>query len=248
KGKGKATNTEDADAGGREIPHSKRSGYLSKAALEEIRAFAKNVKTTAEELGQQHADRNAINNLITKEYNSLMKDVPKDDLAARREKLKLVYEWSENSSAIPTNRSVKSIAVRVANVKTQFSGLAEAWSNLEDIEIVGAVMYVGQDPEGHQTSGIFGGSDVVREFINAKAIDAGSLRQLVVPYLQRKLGHLYDGQTDDKEEQDSLDDAPEIEIKCWNQDIINTLDANPLKGEVPLVKATDGTILRKISD
>ncbi|KAI6011722.1 hypothetical protein BKA83DRAFT_4131595 [Pisolithus microcarpus] len=426
KGKGKATNTEDADVGGHEIPHSKRSGYLSKAALEEIRAFTKNVKTTAEELGQRHgrsacdilvaagfgvkpshtklneanlfrswywatqpkpdggavalsypsinptslpADRNAINNLITKEYNSLMKDVPKDDLAARREKLKLVYEWSENSSAVPTNRSVKSIAVRVANAKTQFSGLAEAWSNLEDIEIVGAVMYVGQDPAGRQTSGIFGGSDVVREFINAKAIDvrglmdkytaifkclrngdgtearlvnsssagdaatalglrchiketprdhnrrvfgsmmkekllaalrdictthgievsdpqkvawnrllelmrkchltivnwphgvsppgpgfdhkklkAGSLRQLVVPYLRRKLGHLYDGQTDDEEEQDSLDDAPEIEIKCWNQDIINTSDANPLKGEVPLVKAADGTILRKISD
>ncbi|KAI5999932.1 hypothetical protein EDD15DRAFT_2362453 [Pisolithus albus] len=54
KGKGKATNTEDADVGGREIPQSKRSGYLSKAALEEIRAFAKNVKVTAEELGQQH--------------------------------------------------------------------------------------------------------------------------------------------------------------------------------------------------
>ncbi|KAI5999670.1 hypothetical protein EDD15DRAFT_2193701 [Pisolithus albus] len=410
KGKGKATNTEDADVGGREIPQSKRSGYLSKAALEEIRAFAKNVKATAEELGQRHgrsardilvaagfgvkpshtklneanlfrswywatqpkpdgADRNAINNMITKEYNSLMKDVPKDDLAARREKLKVVYEWSENSSAVPANRSVKSIAVRVANAKTQFSGLAEAWSNLEDIEIVGAVMYVGQDPAGRQTSGIFGGSDVVREFINAKALDvrglmdkytaifkclrngdgtearlvdsssagdaatalglrchiketprdrnrrvfgsmmkekllaalrdirtthgvevsdpqkvawnrllelmrkchltivnwphgvsppgpgfdhkklkAGSLRQLVVPYLRRKLGHLYDGQTDDEEEQDNLDDAPEIEIKCWNQDIINTSDANPLKGEVPLVKAADGTILRKISD
>ncbi|KAI6023188.1 hypothetical protein BKA83DRAFT_4125836 [Pisolithus microcarpus] len=381
----------------------KRSGYLSKAALEEICAFVKNVKTTAEELGQRHgrsacnilvatgfgvkpshtklneanlfrswywatqpkpdggavalsypsinptslpADRNAINNLITKEYNSLMKDVPKDDLAVRREKLKLVYEWSENSSAVPTNQSVKSIAVRVANAKTQFSGLAKAWSNLEDIEIVGAVMYVGQDPAGRQTSGIFGGSDVVREFINAKAIDVrglmdkytaifkclrngdGTEARLVnssstgdaatalglrcriketprdrnrrvfgsmmkekllaalrdirtthgvevsdpqkvawnrllelmrkchltivnwphVPYLRRKLGHLYDRQTDDKEEQDSLDDVPEIEIKCWNQDIINTSDANPLKGEVPLVKAADGTILRKISD
>ncbi|KAI6098774.1 hypothetical protein EDD16DRAFT_1516580 [Pisolithus croceorrhizus] len=412
KGKGKATNTEDADVGGHEIPHSKRSGYLSKAVLEEIHAFAKNIKMTAEELGQWHgfsikpshaklneanlfcswywamqpkpdggvvalsypsinptslpADRNAINNLITKEYNSLMKDVPKDDLAVRREKLKLIYEWSENSSAIPTNQSVKSIAVRVANAKTQFSGLAEAWSNLEDIEIVGAVMSVGQDPAGCQTSSIFGGSDVVREFINAKAIDvwglmdkytaifkclrngdgtearlvnsssagdaatalglhchiketprdcnhrvfgsmmkekllaalkdicmthgikvsdpqkvawnqllelmrkchltivnwthgvsppgpgfnhkklkAGSLHQLIVPYLWRKLGHLYDGQTDDEEEQDSLDDVPEIEIKCWNQVFCRHYH---LKGEVPLVKATNGTILWKISD
>ncbi|KAI6137254.1 hypothetical protein F5141DRAFT_1060119 [Pisolithus sp. B1] len=315
------------------------------------------------------ADRNAINNLITKEYNSLMKDVPKDDLAVRRERLKAVYDWSENSSAVPTNRSVKSIAVRVANVKTQFSGLAEAWSNLEDIEIVGAAMYVGQDPAGHQTSGIFGGSEVIRDFINEKAIDiqglmdkytaifkclrngdgmearlistssagdattalelhchiketlrdhncrvfgsmmkekllaalrdicitqgievsdpqkvawnqllelmqkyhltiinwphsvsppgpgfdhkklkAGPLRQLIVPYLWRKLGHMYDRQTDDEEEQDSLDDVPEIKIKCWNQDIINILDVSPLKGDIPLVKTADGTILQKVSD
>ncbi|KAI6013849.1 hypothetical protein EDC04DRAFT_2904430 [Pisolithus marmoratus] len=310
-----------------------------------------------------------VNNLITKEYNSLMKDIPKDDPRARREKLKAVYEWSESSSIVPTNHSVKSIAARVENAKTQFSGLAEAWSNLEDIEIVGAVMYVGQDPAGRQTSGIFGGSEAIRNFINDNSIDvralldkytaifkclrngdgvdaglvhagspgdlstalelrcrvketsrdcnqrvfgsmmkekllaalrnlrlthgievsdpqkvgwhrllefmrkchltvvnwplgvsppgpgfdhkklkAGPLRQLVVPYLRRKLGPMYDGQTDDEEEQDGLDDAPEIEIKCWSQDIINISDNNPLSGDIPLVKAADGTVLRKVSD
>ncbi|KAI6097091.1 hypothetical protein F5141DRAFT_1220371 [Pisolithus sp. B1] len=246
---------------------------------------------------------------------------------------------------------------------------AQAWSNLEDIEIVGAVMYVGQDPAGRQMSGIFGGSEVMRDFINEKAIDvqglmdkymaifkclrngngmearlvstssagdaatalelccyiketlrdcnhrvfgsmmkkkllaalrdmhitqgigvsgpqevawnwllelmqkyhltivnwphgvsppgpgfdhkklkAGPLCQLIVPYLWRKLGHMYDGQTDEEEEQDSLDDAPEIEIKCWNQDIINISDVSPLKGDIPLVKTADGTILQKVSD
>ncbi|KAI5988021.1 hypothetical protein EDD15DRAFT_2199196 [Pisolithus albus] len=415
KGKGRAGETEDvdvADHSEREIrpPYFKKLGNLSKEALEEIRAFAKDVKMTAQELGQRHGrstrdilvaagfgvkpshtkvneanlfrswywatqpkpdgvDRDAINRLITREYNSLMQDVPKEDLSARREKLQAVYEWSESSSAVPTNRSVKSIAARVENAKTQFSGLAEAWSNLEDIEIIGTVMYVGQDPAGRQTSGIFGGSEVIRNFINENGIDvralldkytaifkclrngdgieaglihtgstgdlgmaldlrcrlketardrnrrvfgsmmkekllaalrelrlthgievsdpqkvawhrllelmrkyritvvnwphgvsppgpgfdhkklkAGPLRQLVVPYLRRKLGLLYDGQTDDEEEQDSLDDAPEIEIRCWNQDVINISDENPLKGEVPLVKAADGTILRKISD
>ncbi|KAI6037648.1 hypothetical protein EDC04DRAFT_2604564 [Pisolithus marmoratus] len=279
------------------------------------------------------SDRDAVNNLITKE----------------REKLKAVYEWSESSSIVPTNRSVKSIAARVENAKTQFSGLAEAWSNLEDIEIVGAVMYIGQDPAGRQTSGIFGGSEAIRNFINDNSIDvralldkytaifkclrngdgvdagletsrdrnrrvfgsmmkekllaalrnlhlthgievsdpqkvgwhqllefmrkchltvvnwplgvsplgpgfdhkklkAGPLRQLIVPYLRRKLGPMYDGQTDDEEEQDGLDDAPEIEIKCWSQDIINISDNNPLSGDVPLVKAADGTVLRKVSD
>ncbi|KAI6127405.1 hypothetical protein EDD16DRAFT_1516680 [Pisolithus croceorrhizus] len=308
-------------------------------------------------------NRDTLNNLITKEYNTLMQDIPKDDLTTRREKLQAVYEWSESSSVIPANRSVKSIAARVNSAKTQFSGLAKAWSNLEDIEIIGAVMYIGQDPAGCQTSGIFGGSEVIRNFINERGVDnwalmdkclrngdgteagllstssagdaaialelrcciketlrdrncrvfrsmmkekllaalkdlrlthgievsdpqkvtwhwllefmqkyhltivnwpcgvsppgpgfdhkklkAGPLCQLVVPYLLRKLGHMYDGQTDDEEEQDSLDDVPEIEIKCWNQDIIDIPDENPLKSEIPLVKAANGTILWKISD
>ncbi|KIK24287.1 hypothetical protein PISMIDRAFT_10291 [Pisolithus microcarpus 441] len=117
------------------------------------------------------AKRDTINDIITKEYKSLIQDIPKDDTAARREKLKHVYEWSENSSAVPTSKLVKSITARVQNAKTQFSGLAEAWSNLEEIEIAGVVMYVGQDPAGRQTSGIFGGSDMVRNFINQHTVD-----------------------------------------------------------------------------
>ncbi|KAI6023470.1 hypothetical protein EDC04DRAFT_2900363 [Pisolithus marmoratus] len=381
KGKGRALDVKDVDVADNSDcktppPNFKKLGNLSKMALEEIQAFVKDIKTTAEELGQWHgwstcdilvaagfgvkpshtklneanlfhswywamqpkpggADRDAVNNLIMKEYNSLMKDIPKDDPGARREKLKAVYEWSKSSSIIPTNCSVKSIAARVENAKMQFSGLAEAWSNLKDIEIVGAVMYVRQDPAGHQTSGIFGGSEVIRNFINANSIDvqalldkytsifkclrngdgvdagmmkekllaalrdlqlthgievsdpqkvgwhrllefmqkchltvinwplgvsplgpgfdhkklkARPLRQLVVPYLWRKLGPMYDGWTDDEEEQGSLDDAPEIEIKCWSQDIINISDNNPLSGNVPLVKAADGTVLWKVSD
>ncbi|KAI6126516.1 hypothetical protein F5141DRAFT_1060265 [Pisolithus sp. B1] len=403
KGKGRALDTEDvdlADHGDHETPppYLKKPGNLSKVVLEEIWAFAWDVKMTAQELGQWHGqsthdiliaagfgikpshtkineanlfcswywatqpkpagvNRDTLNNLITKEYNTLMQDIPKDDLAARREKLQAVYEWSESSSVIPANQSVKSIAARVNSTKTQFSGLAKAWSNLKDIEIIGAVMYVGQDPAGCQISGIFGGSEVIRNFINEHGVDvralmdkclrngdgteagllstgsagdaaivlelhchiketprdrnhrvfgsmmkekllaalkdlchndpqkvtwhwllkfmwkyhltiinwpcgvsplgpgfnhkklkAGPLHQLVVPYLLRKLGHMYDGQTDDEEEQDSLDDAPKIEIKCWNQDIIDIPDENPLKSEIPLVKAANGTILQKILD
>ncbi|KAI6137519.1 hypothetical protein EDD17DRAFT_1517242 [Pisolithus thermaeus] len=197
KGTAKAIDTEDADVvdhGGCKIPHSKKSGCLSKTVLEEIHAFAKNIKMTAKELGQWHrwsacnilvtmgfsvkpshtklndanlfcswywamqpkpdgAHRNAINNLITKEYNSLMKDIPKDDLAS---------EW-------PMQRPNSLDWYTVTSVQ------AEAWSNLEDIEIVGVVMYIGQDPAGHQMSGIFGGSVVIRDFINEKAIDIWGL-------------------------------------------------------------------------
>ncbi|KAI6098672.1 hypothetical protein EDD16DRAFT_1526798 [Pisolithus croceorrhizus] len=83
---------------------------------------------------------------------------------------------------------------------------------------------------------------------NHKKLKAGPLCQLVVAYLVKKLGHKYDGQTNDQEEQDSLDDVPEIEIKCWNQDIIDIPDENPLNSKFPLVKAANGTILWKISD
>ncbi|KAI5989804.1 hypothetical protein F5J12DRAFT_786608 [Pisolithus orientalis] len=370
KGEGRAIDAKDIDAANHsdcdtQLPNLKKLGNLSTAALDEIHAFVKDAShTKINEANLFHlwywamqpkpdgADRNSINNLIMKEYNTLMIGIPKDDFAARREKLKAVYEWT-----------------RVDNAKTQFSGLAEAWSNLEDIEIVGVVMYVGQDPAGCQTSGIFGGSETIRNFINENGIDvwslmdkyttifkclrngngadarvagtgsigdvgsvlelhchtketprdhncrvfrsmmkgkmlaalrdlcitcgievgdpqkvswhqlleflqksrltivnwlhgvsplgpgfkykklkAGPLCQLVVPCLRRKLGLLYDGQTDDEEEQDSLDDVLEIEIKCWNKEVIDILDADPLKGEIVLVKATNGTVLQQISD
>ncbi|KAI6010483.1 hypothetical protein BKA83DRAFT_4132703 [Pisolithus microcarpus] len=313
------------------------------------------------------AKRDTINDIITKEYKSLIQDIPKDDTAARREKLKHVYEWSENSSTVPTSKSVKSITARVQNAKMQFSGLAKAWSNLEEIEIAGVVMYVGQDPAGCQTSGIFGGSDMVRNFINQHAVDVcaqmdkytsvfkylrdggspeaglpgmssargtdsswelcchmweiprdrncrvfGSmmkeklmaalkdlcvtqgievgnpqkiawqcllefmmknyliilnwphgvsppgpgfeykklkgdpLRKLVVPSLCQKLGAMYDGPSDDDEEQDSLDGVPEIEIRPWNQDVIKMSESPNLKGEIPLIKAADGVVLRRL--
>ncbi|KAI5985440.1 hypothetical protein F5J12DRAFT_898996 [Pisolithus orientalis] len=371
KGKGRAIDAKDIDAAN----HSDCDTQLTNL---------KNVKASHTKINEANlfhswywatqpkpdgADRNSINNLITKEYNTLMIGIPKDDFATRREKFKAVYEWSESSSAIPTNQSVKSIAARVDNAKTQFSGLVEVWSKLKDIEIVGVVMYVGQDPAGYQTSGIFGGSETIRNFINENGIDvqslmdkyttifkclrnsdgadarvagtgsigdvgsvlelhcctketlrdcnhrvfgsmmkekmlaalrdlhvtcgievsdpqkvswhqllkflqkshltivnwthsvsplgpafkykklkAGPFCQLVVPYLWRKLGLLYDRQTNDEEEQDRLDDVLEIEIKCWNEEVINILDADPLKGEITLIKATDGTVFQQISD
>ena len=91
---------------------------------------------------------------------------------------------------IPSNKLAKSIAAKLENVKVQFSGLvsnsqmvystiyfsqAEAWCNLEEINNVSILMYVGEDPAGHQLSGIFGGSDIVRKFINDHSIDVHAL-------------------------------------------------------------------------
>ena len=52
-----------------------------------------------------------------------MKDIPKEDMSVRREKLKHVYEWSESSLVIPSNKLAKSIAAKLENAKVQFLGL-----------------------------------------------------------------------------------------------------------------------------
>ena len=96
-----------------------------------------------------------------------------------------------------------------------------------------------------------------------KKLKAGTLRKLVVPYLCRKLGHMYDGQSDDEEAKDLLADVLEIEIKLWHEgmfcshcvlsthmlsDIICIPDTSPTKGDVALIRASDGTVLRKVAD
>ena len=50
-----------------------------------------------------------------------------------------------------------------------------------------------------------------------KKLKASTLHKLVVPYLHRKLGHMYDRQTDDEEGEDLGVDIPEIEIKLWRE-------------------------------
>jgi hypothetical protein len=42
---------------------------------------------------------------------------------------------------------------------------AQSFSRLEDIEIVGALIYTGTDPAGKQLSSLFAGSDLVRHII-----------------------------------------------------------------------------------
>ncbi|KAI6132339.1 hypothetical protein EV401DRAFT_1883759 [Pisolithus croceorrhizus] len=73
-------------------------------------------------------NRDTLNNLITKEYNALMQDIPKDDPAVRREKLQAVYDPPLPESTVQRCNSLDWYIV------------AEAWSNLEDIKIVGVVM------------------------------------------------------------------------------------------------------------
>ncbi|KAI6137007.1 hypothetical protein F5141DRAFT_1059935 [Pisolithus sp. B1] len=219
----------------------------------------------AMQLKPDGAKRDAINDIITKEYNSLIKDIPKDETACPP----TVSYWG---SSLTVHQ-------------------AKAWSNLKEMEIVGVVMYIGQDPTGHQTSGIFRGSDVtstlpysskncrvfgsmmkeklvvaLKDLHVTQGIEAGDPQKIVWQCLlefmtknyliilnwphgvslpgpgfeykklkANSLRKLMD------EEQDSLDGVlpVEIEIRPWNQDVIHMSESSCLKGEIPLVKAAD---------
>jgi hypothetical protein len=48
---------------------------------------------------------------------------------------------------------------------------ANSYANLEDIDVVGAVIYKGTDAAGRQLSAVFGGSDAVRKLIEDNRVD-----------------------------------------------------------------------------
>jgi hypothetical protein len=50
---------------------------------------------------------------------------------------------------------------------------------MEDIEVIGAVMYVGDDPAGAQTSGVFGGSENVKGYIDDNHVN---IRKMLSDY------------------------------------------------------------------
>ncbi|KAI6003512.1 hypothetical protein F5J12DRAFT_783575 [Pisolithus orientalis] len=99
---------------------------------------------------------------------------------------------------------------------------------------------------------IWGASTTQGPGFEYKRLKADALCQLVVPYLWRKLGSMYDRQSDDNdnddEKNDHLEGVLEVEIKPWNEDVMSIRDAHPLKGEITLVKAPDGMVLHKVSD
>ena len=51
-----------------------------------------------------------------------------------------------------------------------------------------------------------------------KKLKGGPLHGLVVPYLHRKLGHMYDGQSDEEAEDSA--DILEIDVKLWREGMV----------------------------
>lgn len=59
--------------------------------------------------------------------------------------------------------------------RDQFTSLAAAYHNLEDMEVFGVIVYKGTDAAAKQLSTIFGGSDSVKKLIELNKIDVRRL-------------------------------------------------------------------------
>ncbi|KAH7903410.1 hypothetical protein BJ138DRAFT_1120416, partial [Hygrophoropsis aurantiaca] len=72
-------------------------------------------------------------------------------------------------------RTTKAITSRVLAARDAFAKSASSYSQFEDIEVVGIVVYTGSDAGGAQSSGLFAGSDIARQIINDKQVDVQRL-------------------------------------------------------------------------
>jgi hypothetical protein len=136
--------------------------------------------------------------MIDGKYREMFFGVLEKDHETRERLMAPYNEWLDECEEGSAGKDVKSVATRVQRCKDQMASMvcntfnlsyseliyvfffqAESWSNLEDIEVVGAVMYVGNDPAGAQTSGVFGGSENVRGYIDDNHVN---IRQMLSDY------------------------------------------------------------------
>ncbi|GBE84717.1 hypothetical protein SCP_0606970 [Sparassis crispa] len=106
-------------------------------------------------------------------YRQLFEGVTDDDEESRTLLLKPILQWYESSQKgdIGGSRSMKSTMVHMQNAKDQFTTLAAAYRNLEDMEVIGAILYLGLDLAARQVSTLFGGSKAVKDLIDANEVD-----------------------------------------------------------------------------
>ncbi|KAF9231392.1 hypothetical protein BU15DRAFT_82459 [Melanogaster broomeanus] len=106
-----------------------------------------------------------FNRIIDVNYKALYDGVADDDYEAREKIWKPIRDF-ERTLNIPINRTLKSVAAR-----------AEAYSVAGEMQILGAVCYVGPEAEGQQVSGLFTGTPAIAKFNNFR----DGLRHLGMP-------------------------------------------------------------------
>ncbi|GBE78977.1 hypothetical protein SCP_0201740 [Sparassis crispa] len=112
--------------------------------------------------------------MIDVAYKKLFKNVDPDDEDGWEAVIKSIHVMCDDREFDDANvrpTSMKSITARMMSAKDQFTDLAASYRNLADMEVIGAILYVGTDTAGRQTSAIFGGSPAVKKLIEDNGLD-----------------------------------------------------------------------------
>jgi hypothetical protein len=125
------------------------------------------------------------------EYNKEIKSIA--DPQKRAEAMQPIWEYVDSLETVDTTgaHALKSVVSVMKTAKDQFATLvshaprladsflrstqAAAFHNLEQIEVVGAIIYTGPDPAARQTSTIFGGSTLLQEMLTNTRSDVRKL-------------------------------------------------------------------------
>ncbi|GBE80068.1 hypothetical protein SCP_0212710 [Sparassis crispa] len=106
-------------------------------------------------------------------YKKMFEGVDGQNDEQRALVMKLILDFCDSIEKDPSlaKHSMQSITARMLSAKDQFTALAASYRNLADMEVVGAILYMGTDAGGWQTSAIFGGSSAVKRLIEDNQVD-----------------------------------------------------------------------------
>ncbi|KAJ3474270.1 hypothetical protein NLI96_g12552 [Meripilus lineatus] len=102
--------------------------------------------------------------MMTEDFLNLMEGVDKDDKEEQDCRMKDVYDEVELWEKDPA-KSIPFATTRIKQAIRQFTGLAQAYCGLEDIEIGGFVTYLRTDSRVKVLSSFWGGSDIIKKAI-----------------------------------------------------------------------------------
>jgi hypothetical protein len=130
------------------------------------------------------------------EYSAHVADVYRKDYASIKDPeqhaaaFQPIWDYVNSAELVddPNNVAVKSVVSVMNSAKDQFTNLvrnfynsficlvsmflqAASYHNLDEIEVVGVMVYTGTDAAGHQMSTIFGGSTVVQRILSDSRSD-----------------------------------------------------------------------------
>ncbi|KAJ3473436.1 hypothetical protein NLI96_g13000 [Meripilus lineatus] len=117
---------------------------------------------------------------MTEDFKKLMAGVKSKADVKRR--MKPIYEEVDIWEKDPT-RSVPYATSRMKRAIKQFTELAQAYSNVEGLEIGGFVTYLGPDTRAKVLSTFWGGSDLIEQAITEYDVNLNELLNIIVTIL-----------------------------------------------------------------